>query len=242
MSKTKMFDAMTQIDDNLIDRSIKRKNDGETSKKRRISLKKVLIIAAAVVLITAIASTAAAIAIDAGETKELAKTAVDKLQQSLVFMPGVSSNLNHTLNDEYEDTAKWVAPELTTLETKNNAAVAFIELYEKLIKEYRECDVDGYYDFISKVDEQPGKIVFSDENLRIRELRNTRMVIEALLALDCYYDQLKEKNVSRMMKDFEEYAEIDYASSSKYFSDADKETMFDMYRSGRYGGVIIIDD
>ena len=67
------------------------------------------------------------------------------------------------------------------------------------------------------------------------------MVIEALLALDCYYDQLDENGVLRMKNDFEEYLKIDYASASKYFDDASQETMFEMYRSGRYGGLTVIE-
>ena len=178
------------------------------------------------------------------ETMELAKTAVEKLQQGRVFMPGVSSNLNHTLYDEYEYTAKWVAPELIALETKSDTAMTLIELYEDLLKEYRACDLDGFYDYLNKTDEflqqnapQPTSSV---ENIRILDLQCTRMVIEALLALDRYYDQLEEQNIRRMMNDFTEFAAIDYASASKFFNDESNETMFDMYREGRYGSIITI--
>ena len=171
------------------------------------------------------------------ETAELAGAAVEKLQRGLVFLPGVSSSLTHTLYDEYEYTAKWVAPELITLETKSDTAAALTELYEDLIKEYRACDLDSYYEYLKNVYERPE---ISEANSRIRDLLNKRMVIEALLALDQFYGQLAENDVSRMMNDFEEFAAIDHASSSKFFDDASKETMFDMYRSGRYGGVIMI--
>ena len=179
------------------------------------------------------------------ETMELAGTAVCKLQQGLVFMPGVSSDLLHTLYDEYEYTAKWVAPELITLETKSDTAAALTELYEELLKEYSVSDIDCYYDYQRKTYEfmtQNAPQPKSSEVIeRIRELQNTRMVIEALLALDCYYDQLDENGVLRMKNDFEEYLKIDYASASKYFDDASQETMFEMYRSGRYGGLIVIE-
>ena len=66
------------------------------------------------------------------------------------------------------------------------------------------------------------------------------MVIEALLALDFYYDQLTEKSIQRMMNDFMDFAAIDYASASKVYKDASNETMFDMYRGGKYGSGIII--
>ena len=183
------------------------------------------------------------------ETTELVKTAVEKLRQGVVFLPGVSSNLTHTLMDEYEYTAKWVAPELITLETKDDTAIALIELYEAVLKEYSTCDLDGYYDFQIKTTEfleqhapyPVAQIQYSEANLKIRNLQGARMVIEALLALDRYYDQLGEQNVQRMMNDFAEYASIDYASASKFYDDVSNETMFEMYRSGRYGGLIIID-
>ena len=172
------------------------------------------------------------------ETLELAEIAVEKLRQELVFMPGVSSNLMHTLYDEYEYTAKWVAPELITLETKSDAAEAFIKLYEDLLKEYHSCNLDWFYENV-----KPG-FELNEENradyYMITRLQNSRMVIEALLALDCYYDQLGEQSIQRMMNDFAEFAAVDYASANKVYNDASNETMFDMYRSGRYGGNVII--
>ena len=172
------------------------------------------------------------------ETLELAEIAVEKLRQELVFMPGVSSNLMHTLYDEYEYTAKWVAPELITLETKSDIAEAFIKLYEDMLKEYHSCNLDWFYENV-----RPG-FELNEENsadyYMITRLQNTRMVIEALLALDCYYDQLGEQSVQRMMNDFAEFAAVDYASASKFYNDASDETMFDMYRGGKYGGSVTI--
>ena len=166
------------------------------------------------------------------ETLELAEIAVEKLRQELVFRPGVSSNLMHTLYDEYEYTAKWVAPELITLETKSDIAEAFIKLYEDMLKEYHSCNLDWFYE-----NARPG-FELNEENsadyYMITRLQNTRMVIEALLALDCYYDQLGEQSVQRMMNDFAEFAAVDYASASKFYNDASNETMFDMYRRGGY--------
>ena len=183
------------------------------------------------------------------ETMELAKIAVVKLQQGPVFMPGVSSNLNHTLYDEYEYTAKWVAPELITLETKSDTAVALIELYEDVLKEYRACDLDKFYAYGKMTYEyqvQHGEPYpdsqsqYVEEFRRILDLQDSRMVIEALLALDFYYDQLGEQSIQRMMNDFIDFAAIDYASASKVYKDASNETMFDMYRGGKYGSSIII--
>ena len=143
----------------------------------------------------------------------------------------------HTLYDEYEYTAKWVAPELITLETKSDIAEAFIKLYEDMLKEYHSCNLDWFYENV-----RPG-FELNEENsadyYMITRLQNTRMVIEALLALDCYYDQLGEQSIQRMMNDFIDFAAIDYASASKVYKDASNETMFDMYRGGKYGGSVI---
>ena len=62
---------------------------------------------------------------------------------------------------------------------------------------------------------------------KILDHQNSRMVIEALLALDCYYDQLGAQSVQRMMNDITDFATIDCASASKVNNDASNETMFD---------------
>ena len=69
MNSSKMFDAMTQIDERLIDRSIKRKNsiingaDGNSLNNHNVfALRKVLPIAVSFVLIAAVSLTAVMIA------------------------------------------------------------------------------------------------------------------------------------------------------------------------------------
>lgn len=41
-----------------------------------------------------------------------------------------------------------------------------------------------------------------------------------LLVCQCYYDQLGEQSVQRMMSDFIDFAAFDYASASKVYNDA----------------------
>ena len=181
------------------------------------------------------------------ETLELARTAVEKCEQAVIFVMGTSSDLTHTLYDEYEKTASWVAPELMTLETKSDASIALIKLYEDVLKEFRTCDLDGWYDFQIKTakfleEHAPypvAQIQYSEENRRIQYLFGTRRVIEALLALDRYYDQLGEEDVSRMLNDFSEFAEIDSASQIIFFDDASNETLFEQFREWRFGTAVI---
>lgn len=169
------------------------------------------------------------------ETLELADTAVEKLQQAVVFSP--SLGLMQTLPDVYNNTAKWVAPELITLETKEDSALALIKLYEDLLIEYRSCDLNWFYENVkSGYEPDPNH---KDEYMKITRIQATRMVIEALLALDCYYDLLDEQGLQRMTSDFKEYIAIDNASASKYYDDVSTETMFDMYRGGDSGMIAI---
>ena len=166
------------------------------------------------------------------ETLELAATAVDKLQEGLVFMPGISSSFGDTVVTRYNNTAKWVAPELLTLETKEDASLALIKLYEDLLKEYRSCDLDRFY----ALPEPPYEISpdYIDEFRSIVRCQSVRMTIEALLALDLFYDQLSEKEIQRMMKVFEEYVKINNASARKFFDDVSTETMFEMFRKSTW--------
>ena len=159
------------------------------------------------------------------ETMELAEAAVQTLASKLVFMTEIYSYFPITISDIYEQNAKRVAPELTTLETKKDAAIAFIQLYENLLVQYRSCDLDHFYQVWSenaaRMDEQLRwgegyRPEFDDETERIFRLRMTCTTLEALLALDCYYNLLDEQMVQRMLDDFEEYRAINNASASKW--------------------------
>ncbi len=162
------------------------------------------------------------------ETMEIAKTAVEKLQLGVVFFPGL--DVHKSVTGVYNDTAKWVAPELLTLETKQDASIALIKIYEDMLEEYRSCNLERFYENLSSGNNPTGDIL--TEHNKIVRLQVTRMVIEALLALDCYYDLLDTYNIQRMTDDFNEYLIIDNYYTSKYFNDVSIETMFEMYRRG----------
>ena len=74
------------------------------------------------------------------ETIEIAKEAVQKLAQAVVFNYGLGFS-----TEEMYETAKWVAPEVLKLETKKDAALALIELYEDLLEEFCTYDLKSYY-------------------------------------------------------------------------------------------------
>ena len=177
------------------------------------------------------------------ESLELARSAVQKLESGCVFLPG-SSNLLLSLSDVYESTAKWVAPEMITLETKKDAAVALIKLYEDLLVEYRSCDVERCYQVLTEEYarlngmsqkariEEYKKPEYDDEILKVIDLHRTRMTLEALLALDCYYDQLDERMIERMLANFDEFIEIDRVRS-KFYDDYNEKPLFSMFRKAR---------
>lgn len=169
------------------------------------------------------------------ETLEIANTAVEKLQQAAVFSPGL--DLMQTLSEVYANTAKWVAPELITLETQKDSALALIKIYEELLTEYRSCDLDWFYKTVKPGYELDDE--HKDEYRKITKIQHSRRVIEALLALGCYYDLLDEQVVQRMMNNFTEYVTINNASASKYYDDVSTKTVFEMYRGGDYGMIII---
>ena len=164
------------------------------------------------------------------ETMEIAKTAVEKLQLGVVFFPGL--DVHKSVTGVYNDTAKWVAPELLTLETKQDASIALIKIYEDMLEEYRSCNLERFYENLSSGNNPTGDIL--TEHNKIVRLQVTRMVIEALLALDCYYDLLDTYNIQRMTDDFNEYLIIDNYYTSKYFNNVSTETMFEMYRRGDF--------
>ena len=169
------------------------------------------------------------------ETMEIAKTAVEKLQLGVVFFPGL--DVHKSVTGVYNDTAKWVAPELLTLETKQDASIALIKIYEDMLEEYRSCDLDWFYDNVSS-GQQPEKELLSEHNKIVR-LQRIRMSIEALLALDCYYNLLDAYGIQRMTNDFNDYLTIDNSFASKYFDSFSTETMFKSYRNGDFFKFIV---
>ena len=176
------------------------------------------------------------------ETLMLARSAVQKMGEGVCFFG--SSRVDETTQSVY-DHVKWVAPETITLETRNDAAIALIKVYEELLAEYRSLDLERVYrvahedyELLNKLiaegrRDEYQKPVYDDEFLRTFYLGNVRRVIEALLSLDCYYDQLDEPMIERMLTDFEEYAAVKYAAQCKIFDDATPKVLFYMYRKTR---------
>ena len=177
------------------------------------------------------------------ETMALARTAVEKLAKGHVFSDWILS-VSIPTTDRYEHTAKWVAPEVTVLETKPDAALALILIYEEMLAELRTAKLDQYYQYLSEGSDiyppdSPFPEEFEEERQKISFLRRVRYVIEALLALDCYYDLLSDAEYIRMYSNFEEYVTIFITAASKYCDTNDGYSPnyhvgFDGYRRTRY--------
>ena len=170
------------------------------------------------------------------ETMALARTAVEKLAKELVFADGILSVPIPT-TDIYEHTAKWVAPEVTVLETKPDAALALILLYEEMLKEFRALDLESYYEYYNTHPLPDYEDTPADHKQLQREylsLEHIRSVIEALLAIDCYYDLLSDAEYIRMYSNFEEYVTIKNTAGSKYRDYHPNGVKFDVCRLTRY--------
>ncbi len=181
------------------------------------------------------------------ETMELARAAVDNLYRSAVLGLNLSSDFRWSLMDEYT-VGKRVAPELIILETRKDSALAFINLYEELLCEFRDCDLEAYYneaisitEFLNQHAPYPiAELKTSDEYKKVIRIYGNRLSLEALLSLDCYYDMLSEDDIERMMKDFDEYLKIQNTYTRKYYDQADEETWFSICRRGAFGGSLVI--
>lgn len=166
------------------------------------------------------------------ETLLLAKGVVRKLSQEVVFSLGLECTLDHMYN-----TAKWVAPEVITLETKEDASLALIEVYEEILTELDKYDLDRYNAFWGKAldsaVDRPAEV--NNFIRRGQELFGMRETIEALLALDCYYDLLNAHQLQRMFDDFETIVNICNASTSKIYGETNSLSLFEQYRSVHEG-------
>lgn len=162
------------------------------------------------------------------ETLLLAKDVVQKLAQEVVFSLGLECTLEHMYN-----TAKWVSPEVMTLEAKEDASLALIELYEEILTEFGKYDIDSYNAFWEKaLDSAVDKpVVINDFIKRGQELFSMRETIEALLALNCYYNLLDTPQIQRMINDFEEFSSINNSSTLKIYSESDSSSLFEKYRA-----------
>ena len=177
------------------------------------------------------------------DTLQLAKAAVEKLADAQVFNTIHDSSPTPT-TERYNSTAKWVAPEVTVLETKSDAALALILLYEEMLKEFRALDLESYYEYynthpLPDYEDRP-----ADHKQLQREyhcLEDIRYAIEALLALDCYYDLLSDADYIRMYSNYEEYVTIKNTAGSKYRDYHPDVVRFDYYRLTRYTCIFEVD-
>lgn len=162
------------------------------------------------------------------ETLLLAKDVVRKLSQEVVFSLGLECTLDHMYN-----TAKWVSPEVMTLEAKEDASLALIELYEEILTEFVKYDIDSYNAFWEKaLDSAVEKPAEINDFIRCgQELFSVRETIEALLALDCYYNLLDTTQIQRMIDDFKEFSNVNNTSTLKIYGESNSSSLFEKYRA-----------
>ncbi|MBQ9543645.1 MAG: hypothetical protein IJV00_00805 [Clostridia bacterium] len=139
--------------------------------------------------------------------------------------------------EEYYETAKWVAAELESFELKPDASLSLIEIYEELLAEARVFDFEAFLiegkAISDMAPEKPSGI--SERFILGLDLLERRETLEALLALDVYYDRLDKSDVRIMTECFEEFAELKYKPSVKVCGSAYSGTLFDIYRRSRSG-------
>lgn len=164
------------------------------------------------------------------ETVEAAESIVQKLAQNDVF----SYELGFT-TEAYYETAKWVAVELDAFEAEPDASLSLIEVYEDLLSEARVYNFEAYFAEVKAIsDMQPEKpSVLSEEYVRGTELLEKRETVEALLALDVYYDRLDQNDLMKMTGYFEEFARLRYVPAEKICGSAYPGTLFEIYRRSR---------
>lgn len=164
------------------------------------------------------------------ETLELARTAVSDLEHGLLFSTLWGVSLDHMYR-----TAMWAVPEVNELETKEDASLALIELYEELLGRLREYDLVHCHTFVKGYAEREAneQVDYPDSIASWRQICTDRSTIEALLAVDCYYDKLDADQTERMTRDFQEFFDLDYAAAVKVYGEGESSTLFQVYRSMR---------
>lgn len=172
------------------------------------------------------------------ETIEIAKEAVQKLAQAVVFNYGLGFS-----TEEMYETAKWVAPEVLKLETKKDAALALIELYEDLLEEFCTYDLKSYYTLKGGI----GYVANDSQEInnlikRGRDIFRIQLTIEGMLALGCYYDLLDEQEISRMLNDFNQFAYLKNTASNEAFNENNSGTLFEIYRRYLKKGMLMCSD
>ena len=199
-------------------------------KKVLISLAVIAVLASAVVLCCVQYMSAAPSVSE--ETMALARSAVGKAKDTYMIDVACSDSLCRTAADIYETTEKGVTPELANLEARDDASLALIVLYGEVLADFREADLDEYYEHLKKVGESAEPVPRSDSVQHTDDLFKTRWAIEAMLSIDCYYDRLAQSDIDAMTELFNEFADIEYNACKRHYSDAQRRVVFESCRLG----------
>lgn len=155
----------------------------------------------------------------------------DRIVKELMFEATFSIALfdaNAKMETVYAD-AKNIVQELSEFETTDSSAVALLTLYEKMLDQAKQYDfakhlaVENTDEFINNIDQyRPGLNILAEAE-----------VLEALLSLKCYQDQLSFPERKIMFKNFHEFATIiTDAETIAYGCKEQKDTMyFDFFSS-----------
>ena len=162
------------------------------------------------------------------ETLILAEKVVQELVDGAAFTLGIECTLNHMYN-----TAKWVAPDVVVLETKEDSSLALLQIYEETLIELKKYDLDRYNAFWEKAlySAVDSPVEIDDFIRHGQKLFSIRRIIEALLALDCYYVRLNENEIQHMTSVFKEFSNTSNASAIKIYGETDALTLFEHYRA-----------
>lgn len=161
------------------------------------------------------------------ETVKMAGEIVDSLSAAYVFDAAVIENPDA----QYAD-ARNIAPGLSELETKEDAAIALLTLYEALWEEAWSYDFAEYMTYVRHANDT-GEEVDAENEMYIMgtDFLHRQETIEALLAFDCFYDKLSKTGVERLKKDFDNFALIIELAERKAYGYAERHTYFDIYRN-----------
>ncbi len=124
---------------------------------------------------------------------------------------------------------------MNDFEKRKDASISLIELYEEMLTNLHEYDLDVYITYCSNFSENnyEKNNQYTGYIVEVNTLFGIRETIEALLAVDCYYNLLDEKQVHRMIEDFKEFAVCEYSSVCKTYGDTEYSTLFEKYRANR---------
>lgn len=160
------------------------------------------------------------------ETIERADRIVSKLMHEAIFSIELF-DANTSTKAEYER-AQNTVQELSEFETTDGSAVALLKLYEKMLDQAEQ------YDFAEYMKTETAEIINDMDKHRLgQNILSEAEVLEALLSLKCYKDQLSVPEQKIMFKNFNKFAVIiTNAEAIAYGYKEQKDTMyFDFFYS-----------